>query len=72
MRQVMILGGSDWADASADAVAVPDDMDLEEQKRLYRKWLTEDRCALKQEYQTFYTWLLNHGCEESTIEEFWE
>lgn len=78
MRQVAILGGCDWADASIDHLSVPDELDLNEACATHREWV---RDVYGQSYRPgglrnvmyidFVTWLrTRYGAVDGTVEEF--
>lgn len=72
MKPVLITGGSDWTDASADLIEVPDDMDMAVANNDYLAWLRTltDR---QSQYLTFCDWLKAHrGARRSDIETFEE
>lgn len=77
MREVAIYTGSDWTDASAEHVRVPDELVLEEAQKRYGEWYRNEYCgaALRPTgqiaYMTFRQWLMSReGCLESEIEEY--
>ena len=66
-KQVAIMSGGDWYDASCDHVSVPADLDLEAAEREYDEWI-----KTSQSYITFIDWLEKFkGATESTVEEYW-
>lgn len=70
---VALLGGGDWADASVSHLVIPDDMNLDEQKRAYGEWYANFRLGGK--YVGFYEYLLEHGARKVTedeVIEYWE
>ena len=70
MKPVLITGGMDWTDASADLIEVPGELDMAVAKNDYEMWLRtlNDR---RKEYLTFIDWLKAHrGATDSTIETF--
>lgn len=72
MKPVLITGGSDWTDASADLIEVPDDLNMTIAHIDYQNWLRTltDR---KGEYLMFRDWLKSHrGAIDSKIETFEE
>jgi hypothetical protein len=78
-RQVAILSGGDWYDASVEHLTIPDDMDLKDQKAAYDQWYRNEYCpsgtpggphALQLQYLTFVDWLRRSGATDGTVEEF--
>lgn len=69
---MLIKGGSDWTDAGADMVDVPDDLSMDAAYLDYGLWYRQlDRD--KEDYLTFIEWLKVHrGATESKVESFWE
>jgi len=67
MKQVAILGGGDWDDASVEHLSVPDDLDLKTAKREHEEWKKANG------YTGFVDWLRKFkGAADSTIEEFYD
>lgn len=40
-KPVLLVSGEDWADASAEIIDVPNGLDLESEKKAYKKWYEE-------------------------------
>ena len=70
MRNVAIMDGGDWNDASCYHLAIPDDMNIDEQKKAYREW--KKTYKVGDEFFTFTLWLRKHGAVDSDVEEIWE
>ena len=82
MKQVAITGGGDWADASVEHLAVPDNLDVAAEYRKYRHWISNIYSkqppgphyppdAPHIPYQTFTDWLRKlPGVTESSVEVF--
>ena len=63
MKQVAILGGGDWFDASVEHLSVPDDLNLADAKREFDEWRKTD------DYISFPDWLRKFkGAEDSSVE----
>ena len=57
---VAILGGGDWADASVEHVAVPNNMDIMQMYDQYREDIYNEK------WVSFREWLMQHGAREIT------
>lgn len=69
-KQVAIMGGGDWADASVSLLSVPENLDIEAAKEEYDEWREGKKHP---EYMTFVEWLRAHkGATDSTVEEYWD
>lgn len=73
-KQVALMGGGDWADASVCHVEVPVDLDMDNAYREFESWRTADRDRwIASGYMWFPEWLKkNKDGTESSVEEFWE
>lgn len=83
-RPVLITGGGDWCDASADLLEIPIDVNLTAEHAAWRQWYdTEYHPAVKlrdaapahakppcPKYIHFLDWLRNRGATDSNIETF--
>lgn len=64
-----IHGGGDWADASADYLIVPESVNIENEKILWRDWYHKVYCPSintpnKLSYIGFVDWLKKLGARE--------
>lgn len=76
-RIVLICDGGDWTDASFDDLMVPEDMDLEEEKKLWRSWyegeyLPELHAERKPKFRSLVDFLCEKGAREANLEQFWD
>lgn len=72
MKPVLITGGSDWTDASAELIEVPADLKMADAHFDYQNWQRTLTDRPKQ-YLTFREWLKAHrGATDSNIETFEE
>jgi hypothetical protein len=67
-------GGGDWADASANYLVLPDGVDIAAEKQKWDEWYRKVYCGKRNtdnaiKYKTFYTWLVDLGTREPTVEE---
>jgi hypothetical protein len=71
-----ILSGGDWYDASVVHLILPDDMDIDAQKKEWDDWYDNVYRPRRREekFITFTSWLIEHGAREPTKEELviWE
>jgi len=62
MRQIAVLSGGDWVDASVEHIKVNDEVDLDAEKKLYDKWYQEVYVPAYNkspvEFMTFVEWLI--------------
>ena len=66
-KQVAIMGGGDWADASVDLLSLPSSVSLDEALAEYNEWRDEHS------WISFPDWLRRYKkAEDSTVEEFWD
>jgi hypothetical protein len=68
MKPILILGGGDWCDASADILDVPDNANLEELKLEYAKWYNDwaNQLMKNEDYLSFKDWLIKKkDCKEN-------
>ncbi len=74
MKDVLITGGGDWNDASAEMLAVNDDLDMKLANKEYRAWFQDGRQANpKFPYLSFVEWLRKfRGAQDSQVEEYRE
>ena len=70
-RDVLILGGGDWADASAELLNVPANLDLDLAHKEYRQWYSTYKVGDK--YFNFTEWLReNKNATDSSVESYYD
>ena len=72
-----IESGGDWNDASVDYLCLPNGMNIEDEHRYYKFWLTNVYQVMTPivKYQTFTEWLMSKGAtepEEAELDIFYE
>ncbi len=80
MKLIALCGGGDWWDASLDLMAVPEGLDIEQEKIAWRAWYKNEYGPRlldrpQPEYVSFPKWLESKGARDATkdeIEEVWE
>lgn len=83
-RIVALMSGGDWCDASVEHLIIPEDIDLEEEQKLYNTWYKEEYCPglsiqnltkKRINFMLFSQWLMKKGARETTddeVLEYWE
>jgi len=61
----------EWTNTDVDYLFIPDIMNLDEQKELWRKWYIDEYYPLpyadkKLKYVNFVQWLINNGAQRAT------
>ena len=71
---IAVHGGSDWYDASAEYVVLPDKMDIAEEQKKWDKWYHKEYLPARSrgevpKHYTLCAWLLKSGARYTTADE---
>jgi len=77
MKIWALHGGGDWADASAEYLVLPEEVDIEAEAAAWKNWYRKEYCSDlgKIKFLSFHEWLKKKGAREPSSDEleiYWE